>query len=105
MGSIAAELRAAAGQHAALPSAGYAAEGFGNEDPPRPRGHPSLLLFVGTQGRLPARPLLAWRRGNHLDLLFLGFLGFPIASLLTLGHADLPGFCWLRTELHILSHR
>src|SRR6478672_1690411 len=60
---------------------------------PRPtRGCPSLFLFAGTQGRLPACALLAWRRGNHLDLLFLGFLGFPIASLLTLGHVDLPGF-------------
>jgi hypothetical protein len=53
-----------------------------------------LFLFVGTQRRLPASGLLARRRGNHLDLLFLGFLGFPIASLLALGHIDLPGVEW-----------
>ena len=52
-----------------------------------------LFLLAGTQGRLPAcaRALLARRRGNHLDLVLLGFLGFPIASLLTLGHVNLPG--------------
>jgi hypothetical protein len=53
------------------------------------QGHPSLFLFAGTQGRLPARTLLAWRRGNDLDLLFLGFFGFPIASLLAFGHVNL----------------
>lgn len=50
-----------------------------------------LFLLAGTQGRLPASGLLAWRRGNHLDFLFLRFLGFPIASLLAFGHVDLPG--------------
>ena len=55
-------------------------------------GRRTLFLLAGPQGRLPARTLLAWRRGNDLDLLFLGFLGFPIASLLTLRHVDLPGF-------------
>jgi hypothetical protein len=56
------------------------------------KGRASLFLFARTQGRLPACALLAWRRSNHLDLLFFGFLGFAIASLLTLGHVDLPGF-------------
>jgi hypothetical protein len=35
---------------------------------------------------------LAWRRCDDLDLLFLGLLDFPIASLLAFGHVDLPGF-------------
>jgi hypothetical protein len=70
--------------------------------PPAPeqRDRPSLFLFAGTQGRLPACALLAWRRGNYLDLLLLGLLGFSIASLLTLGHIDLPGF-----GIEYLSHR
>src|ERR1700730_2955708 len=50
---------------------------------------PALLLFAGTDVRLPSRCLLAWRRGNGLDFLLLGLLGFPIALLLTFGHADL----------------
>src|SRR6266550_3724122 len=55
------------------------------------RGHQTLFLLAGTQVRLPACTLLAWRRRDHLDLLLLGFLGFPIASLLTFSHVDLPG--------------
>jgi hypothetical protein len=35
---------------------------------------------------------LARRCGNDLYLRFLGLLGFPIASLLTFGHLDLPWF-------------
>jgi hypothetical protein len=50
------------------------------------------FFFAGTEGRLPSCGLLAWRCGNHLDLLFLGFLGFPIASVLAFGHVDLPRF-------------
>jgi hypothetical protein len=50
-----------------------------------------LLLFAGSEGRLPSCCLLAWRGGNYLDLLFFRFLGFPIASLLTFGHVDLLG--------------
>lgn len=55
------------------------------------KGYRTLFLLAGTQGRLPACTLLAWRRGDHLDLLLLGFLGFPIASLLAFGHVNLPG--------------
>src|SRR5207302_11126685 len=50
-----------------------------------------LFLLVGRQGRLPSRALLARRGGNDLYLLLLGLLGFPVASLLTFGHLDLPG--------------
>jgi hypothetical protein len=50
-----------------------------------------LFLFAGRERRLPACGLLAWRCGDGLDFLFLGFLGFPIASLLAFGHVDLPG--------------
>jgi hypothetical protein len=50
----------------------------------------SLFLLPGTEARLPSCGLLAWRRGNCLDLFFLGFLDFPIAFLLALGHAALP---------------
>src|SRR6266852_2282353 len=50
----------------------------------------ALFLLAGTDVRLPSRGLLAWRRGNGLDLLFLGFLGFPIALLLAFGHGGLP---------------
>jgi hypothetical protein len=47
---------------------------------------------AGRLGRLPSRTLLARRGGKDLYLLFLGLLGFPIASLLAVGHLDLP---WL----------
>lgn len=50
----------------------------------------SLLLLP--KARLPRGALLARRRGNCLDLLFLGFLGFPIAFLLAFGHVALPEF-------------
>ena len=53
-----------------------------------------LFLRTGRLGRLPSRTraLLARRGGSDLYLLFLGLLGFPIASLLAVGHLDLP---WL----------
>ena len=50
-----------------------------------------LFLLAGTEGRLPARSLLAWRSGNCLDLLFLGFLRLPI-TLLLFAHAGLLKF-------------
>jgi hypothetical protein len=49
----------------------------------------TLFLLAGVDRRLPSAGLLAWRSRNGLDLLLLGFLGFPIASLLALGHVDL----------------
>jgi hypothetical protein len=52
----------------------------------------SLFLFAGTEARLPSCGLLAWRCSNCLDLLFFRLLGFSIAFLLALGHADLPKF-------------
>src|SRR5262249_34500374 len=51
-----------------------------------------LFLRAGRLGRLPSRALLARRGGDLLYLLFLGLLGFPIASLLAVGHLDLPWF-------------
>jgi hypothetical protein len=50
---------------------------------------PPLFLFAGSRGRLPSGSLLAWRRGDDLDLLFLGLLVLAIASLLAFGHNDL----------------
>jgi hypothetical protein len=58
--------------------------------PTRPQITLALFLFCGIEIRLPCRSLLAWRRGNNLDLLFFGFFGFPIASLLPFSHVDLP---------------
>jgi|SRR6185437_646488 len=54
---------------------------------PRPR-----LLFPlgGADGRLPRLNLSAWRGGDHLDLVFLRLLGFPIAFLLAFCHVGLP---------------
>jgi hypothetical protein len=52
-----------------------------------------LFLFVGSEGWLPRCGFSAWRRGNCLDLLFLWFLGFSIASLLAFCHVDLLGVC------------
>src|SRR5579864_2475694 len=49
-----------------------------------------LFLLPGTNVRLPSSGFLAWRRGNCLDLRLLGFLGFPITSLLATGHVALP---------------
>jgi hypothetical protein len=66
---------------------------------PRPAGQhrggirPFLFLFVGSEGWLPRCGFSAWRRGNCLDLLFLWFLGFSIASLLAFCHVDLLGVC------------
>src|SRR6266566_6223250 len=51
-----------------------------------------LFLLAGSEGRLPSSGLLTRRRGNDLDLLFFGFLDFPIAFLLTFGHFGLLGF-------------
>src|SRR5579864_6602782 len=57
----------------------------------RPANAPiPLFLLAGADVRLPSRGLLARRRGNGLDLLFLGFLGFPIALLLAFGHGRPP---------------
>ena len=56
----------------------------------------TLFLLAGVGGRLPsaAATLLARRSGNGLDLVLLGFLGFPVASLLALAHVDLSrGLC------------
>src|SRR5579872_4525711 len=55
---------------------------------------PASLLFLlpGTNVRLPASSFLARRCGNCLDLRLLGFLGFPITSLLATGHVALPWF-------------
>ena len=47
-----------------------------------------LFLFAGADCRLPCGGLLTWSRSNCLDLLLFGLLGFPVASLLALGHAD-----------------
>jgi hypothetical protein len=64
-----------------------------NEQRVRWRRYPALLFFLpGSEARLPPCGLLAWRRGNCLDLLLLGLLGFPIASLLAFGHVALPEF-------------
>src|SRR5581483_8707439 len=52
----------------------------------------SLFLLARREIRLPPAGLLAWRRGDGLDLRLLGFLNLPIASLLALGHVGLPGF-------------
>jgi hypothetical protein len=52
----------------------------------------SLFLLPRSEGRLPSCGLLAWRRGNYLDLLFLWFLGLPITSLRAFGHAALLRF-------------
>src|SRR5579863_7420014 len=49
----------------------------------------SLLLLPGPHVRLPNDGLLTWRSRNCLDLLLLGFLGFPIASLFAFGHVAL----------------
>src|ERR1700733_3385571 len=49
----------------------------------------SCFLFFLPEARLPPCGLLAWRRGNGLDLLLLGFLDFPIAFLLALSHVAL----------------
>lgn len=55
-----------------------------------------LFLFAGwSDGSLPGCGLLAWRGGDHLDFLLLRFLGFPIGSLLTVGHVNLP---WVRLQ-------
>jgi len=52
----------------------------------------ALFLLAGILGRLPSAGLLARCGGNCLDLLFLGLLLFPIASLLAFGHVDFsPG--------------
>ena len=59
------------------------------------------LYFFLPEPKVGCQPagLLAWRRGNYLDLLFLGFLGFPIAFLLAFGHVDLPGL--MVSELNV----
>jgi hypothetical protein len=46
-----------------------------------------LLLFAGTEARLPSCRLLAGRRGDGFDLLFFRLLGLPITLLLAFGHA------------------
>ena len=51
------------------------------------------VLFFLPETRLPSRGLLAWRRGDCLDLFFLGFLGFPITFLLAFGHVALLALC------------
>src|SRR5262245_20824407 len=51
-----------------------------------------LFLRAGRLGRLPSCALLARGSGDDLYLVFLGLLGFPIASLLAVGHLDLPWF-------------
>src|ERR1700722_3049558 len=57
----------------------------------RDRRYPaSLLLLPGSEVRLPRHGLLAWRRGNCLDLGLFGLLDFPITSLLAFGHFALP---------------
>ena len=56
-----------------------------------PRGIEHYFFLPEPKVGCQPRGLLAWRCGNHLDLLLLGFLGFPIASLLAFGHVDLPG--------------
>ena len=77
---------------------------------PRPAGQqcgirPFLFLFVGSEGWLPRCGFSAWRRGNCLDLLFLWFLGFSIASLLAFCHVDLLGFAkdanWMQSWLSL----
>jgi hypothetical protein len=61
-----------------------------------------LFLFAGCfEGWLPRCGLLAWRGGNHLVFLLLRFLGFPIASLLTVGHVNLP---WVRLQPQATYH-
>src|ERR1700744_4627969 len=50
---------------------------------------PELFLLPRHEVRLPGRPLLAWCRGDDLDLFFLGLLGFAVASLLAFGHSGL----------------
>ena len=52
----------------------------------------SLFLFAGTEAWLPTGGLLTWRRGDHLDLLFLGLLLLAISFLLAFGHDNLPCF-------------
>jgi hypothetical protein len=55
-----------------------------------------LFLFAGWfEGWLPPCGLLAWRGGDYLDFPLLRFLGFPIASLLAVGHVNLP---WVRLQ-------
>ena len=63
------------------------------ENEVRPGQGASNIYFFLPEPKVGCQPagLLAWCCGNHLDLLFLGFLGFPIASLLAFGHVDLPG--------------
>ncbi len=63
-----------------------------------------LFLLARTEARLPSCGLLARRRGNRLDLLLFGFLGFPVTLLLALGHADLPEFDDDAAIEHGLSH-
>jgi hypothetical protein len=53
------------------------------------------------RGLVPRCGLLAWRGGNHLDFLLLRFLGFPVASLLTVGHVNLP---WVRLQPQATYH-
>ena len=48
-----------------------------------------LFLLAGTKAWLPSGRLLAWRRGNDLDLFLLGFLGLTVAFLLALADAGL----------------
>ena len=72
---------------------------------PSPRIDHFLFLFVGSEGWLPRCGFSAWRRGNYLDLLFLWFLGFSIASLLAFCHVDLLGFAndanWVQSWLSL----
>src|SRR5690242_16731210 len=51
-----------------------------------------LFLFAGGEARLPGRGFLAGRRGNDLDLLLFGLLGFPVAPPLAFGHVGLLRF-------------
>jgi hypothetical protein len=62
---------------------------------------PFLFLLAGTEGWLPRCVFSAWRGSNNLDLLFLWFLGFSIASLLAFCHVDLLGYGIAQIEYRV----
>src|SRR6266481_5747998 len=68
--------------------------GAGRDDLPNPAVRQTgsmLFFFVRADAGLQASDaLLARRGGDRLDLFLLRLLGFPIASLLALGHGGLP---------------
>jgi hypothetical protein len=59
-------------------------------DDRRPAQDYRIISFCRLRGSAATMWPLAWRGGDHLDFLLLRFLSFPIASLLAVGHVNLP---------------